>query len=162
MEKLGKSCGQAGMHEFQFTVGEIALLSHLSESCLTKMSAMKDHADINERQRWNAFKCQYRKSHPTKTRNNQYYEHIRKLYRDQDKPNLEPWLNMSSHSVPVTEQELIDQAQEAQNRMIQEMGDSYQNIRQLRDYLEYLRHVANCPPHVIAGIQQEIFKLTLI
>ena len=69
---------------------------------------------------------------------------------------------MSSHSVPVTEQELIDQAQEAQNRMIQEMGDSYQNIRQLRDYLEYLRHEANCPPHVIAGIQQEIFKLSLI
>ena len=47
-------------------------------------------------------------------------------------------------------------------RLHREMGDSYQNIQQLRDYLGFLRYKAHCPPEVIAGIQREIFKLTLI
>ena len=172
---------------------------------------MSDHADINERQQWNAFKKAYRKSHPHEKRDTKYYEYLRKLYRDRNEPNLKPWLKMSSsHPVPMTEQELIDLArtEEVQTPLTdaeraeacrarenwsatgqtllaalsdsellavqnvcekvvteqihREMGDSYQNVQQLRDYLEYLRHQSNCPPDIIASIQQEIFKLTLI
>ena len=170
---------------------------------------MSDHADIVERRLYNAFKRQYRKSHPHEKRNTKYYERLRKLYKDQNKPSLEPWLKMSSSPpVPTTEQELIDRIEEVQTpltdaeraevrrarenwsatgrtllaalsdsellavqkvskkivdeRINREMGDSYRNIQQLRDYLQYLRHESNCPPDVIAGIQQEILKLTLI
>ena len=58
------------------------------------MNAMKDHVDIAERQRWNAFKKTYRESHASKIRNTQYHKHVRTIYRNQDKPNLDPWLNM--------------------------------------------------------------------
>ena len=67
-----------------------------SDSCATlvstKICTMKDHTDVAERHKWNAFKAEYRKSHPTQTRNNHYYEHVRKLYKDQNKPSLEPWI----------------------------------------------------------------------
>ena len=136
---------------------------------------MSDHADINERQQWNAFKKAYRKSHPHEKRDTKYYEYLRKLYRDRNEPNLKPWLKMSSS---LTEQELIDLArtpmiEEVQTpinvskkvvteRINQEMANCSQNVQQLRDYLEYLRHQSNCPPDIIASIQQEIYKLTLI
>ena len=168
---------------------------------------MSDHADINERQQWNAFKKAYRKSHPHEKRDTKYYEYLRKLYRDRNEPNLKPWLKMSSS---LTEQELIDLARTEEvltpltdaeraeacrarenwsatgqtllaalsdsellavqnvskkvvtERINQEMANCSQNVQQLRDYLEYLRHQSNCPPDIIASIQQEIFKLTLI
>ena len=128
---------------------------------------MKDHADIVERWRWNAFKREYRKSYPSQNRNTRYYTRLRHLYAQQSQPNLEPWVKMSSPPVPVTEQELIDQAREGQKQLVidtiqQEMGDCVQNIEQLRDYLVYLRHKSKCPPHIIAAIQHEIFQLTLI
>ena len=123
---------------------------------------MKDHTDVAERHKWNTFKREYRKSHPTKTRNTQYYTFLRYLYKQQKQPNLDPWLEMSSHPVPATEQAREAQKQLELDRVDQEMGNSAQNIDQLRDYLSYLRHESNCPPHIIAAIQGEIFKLTLI
>ena len=47
-------------------------------------------------------------------------------------------------------------------RIHEEIGESAQLIQQLRDYLLYLRHNSNCPPHVLSQIQNEVFKLTLI
>ena len=58
---------------------------------------MKDHLDIAERKRWNAFKKAYRTSHPSQIRNKQYHKHVRTIYRDQDKPNLEPWICNCPH-----------------------------------------------------------------
>ena len=178
---------------------------------------MSEHKDVADRQRWNAFKKNYRKSNPTKIRNTQYYKHLRQLYRNRNAPTLEPWLEMPPkpcaffvypcHSY--TEQEIIElnhsrqgrpatrgacyenltdaekhevdglkkvikeiqqdassdvktKTQQTDEQIVQEMRDSYQNIQQLGEYLQFLRHESHYSPEVIAGIQREIFKLTLI
>ena len=53
-----------------------------------------DHTDVAERKAYNAFKRHYRKAHPHEKRNTKYYERLRKLYKDRNKPDLKPWLNM--------------------------------------------------------------------
>ena len=58
---------------------------------------MKDHIDIVERKLYNAFKKAYRESHLHEKRNTKYYERLRKLYRDQDKPNLDFWIRNHNH-----------------------------------------------------------------
>ena len=58
---------------------------------------MKDHIDIVERKLYNAFKKTYRESHLHEKRNTKYYERLRKLYKDQHKPSIEPWIRNRHH-----------------------------------------------------------------
>ena len=93
---------------------------------------MKDHLDIAERKRWNAFKKAYRKSHPTQIRKNQYHTHVRTIYRDQDKPNLEPWICNCHH--------------ERQN----------QRVAETEQYLEYLMQDPTCNAKLLAYVRTQI------
>ena len=117
------------------------------------MSAMKDHLDIAERKRWNAFKKAYRTSHPTQIRNNQYHTHVRTIYRDQAKPNLEPWLNMPPnpsfwfvyprHSY--TEQEIIEM-----NRLRQGRPDTENTSYE---------HLTDAEKHEVDGLKKAIKEI---
>ena len=51
-----------------------------------------EHCNAAGRKRYNAFKLEFRKSHPDTKRDARYYEFVRALYKAQGVRTLEPWL----------------------------------------------------------------------
>ena len=51
-----------------------------------------EHGNAAERQRYNAFKLAFRKSHPELKRDTRHYEHVRALYKAQGDTTLDVWL----------------------------------------------------------------------
>ena len=66
---------------------------------MCRCGKMQEHRDSAERARFNKFKREFRKAHPTEKRNNKYYNTVRAAYKAQNTGStLLPWLSVKMPS----------------------------------------------------------------